>query len=125
MSTDIVVAASAVGSAYCVAADPYASGGLHATEGSSTPDVPPAPDPKAVTATVVTTGPDPNGDPRGIVIGRAGEAVGRVRIVLADGREVTATLSRGWFAAWWPGETQAASLIAEDLLGLPLGPFLP
>ena len=124
MSTDIIVSASAVGSGYCIA-DPSSGGGLKATEDSTTDKIAPPLDPRIVAASIVTAGPDANGDPRGILIGRAGDAVGRVRIVLADGREVTATLARGWFAAWWPGDVGAVSLVADDLVGLPLGSSRP
>lgn len=51
------------------------------------------------------------------IIGRTGAGVVKVRILLSDGSEVTATSSNGWFYAWWPGEATAASLAGDDVTG--------
>ncbi len=49
--------------------------------------------------------------------GRTGAGIVRVRILLSDGSEVTATTSNGSFYAWWPGEALAASLFGDDASG--------
>jgi hypothetical protein len=36
--------------------------------------------------------------------GRTGTDVSAVALVLADGRRVSATVTAGWFLAWWPGK---------------------
>ena len=41
------------------------------------------------------------------IAGRAGMDVSGVTIVMADGMDVQATVSNGWFAAWWPGAQSA------------------
>ena len=41
------------------------------------------------------------------VEGRTGSDVTGTTLVLADGTQVTASVSNGWFAAWWPGTQQA------------------
>jgi len=41
------------------------------------------------------------------IAGRAGTDVSAVTIALADGTDVQATVSNGWFAAWWPGAQSA------------------
>jgi hypothetical protein len=38
------------------------------------------------------------------VVGVAGPAVATVEVVIPGGRRVQASLSHGWFAAWWPGD---------------------
>ena len=51
------------------------------------------------------------------ISGRAGPSIASLRIVLADGREIVATTSNGWFYAWWPGEAVAISLFGDDAAG--------
>ena len=51
------------------------------------------------------------------ISGRAGAAVASVRIRLADGRQILATTSNGWFYAWWPGEAVAVLLVGDDATG--------
>jgi hypothetical protein len=51
------------------------------------------------------------------ITGRTGAGIVKVRILLTDGSEVTATTSNGWFYAWWPGEALAASLFGDDATG--------
>jgi hypothetical protein len=41
------------------------------------------------------------------VEGRTGSDVTGTTLVLADGTQVTASVSNGWFAAWWPGTQHA------------------
>jgi hypothetical protein len=43
-----------------------------------------------------------------VVEGRAGTDVTGATLVLADGRQVTASTAKGWFAAWWPGAQRAS-----------------
>jgi hypothetical protein len=42
-------------------------------------------------------------------IGQAGTDVTAVTLVLDEGTRVAATVSHGWFAAWWPGSSSARS----------------
>ncbi len=51
------------------------------------------------------------------ISGRAGSAIASVRILLDDGREITASTSNGWFYAWWQGESPAVSLLGDDPTG--------
>jgi hypothetical protein len=51
------------------------------------------------------------------ISGRVGAAIATVRILLDDGRQITATTEDGWFYAWWPGESVAISLIGDDPAG--------
>jgi hypothetical protein len=37
------------------------------------------------------------------LVGRAGPEIAVVEIAVPSGQRVRASLSRGWFAAWWPG----------------------
>jgi hypothetical protein len=62
-------------------------------------------------------------DPYTVIYGRVGAGVSAVQFPLADGTTVQATVSDGWFAAWWPGseKVDTASLataqgtVAQDL----------
>lgn len=40
-------------------------------------------------------------------VGQSGSDVSAVTLVLEDGTRVSATISQGWFAAWWPGSSTA------------------
>ncbi|HEV3322750.1 MAG TPA: hypothetical protein VG147_11265 [Solirubrobacteraceae bacterium] len=51
-----------------------------------------------------------NGKPFGYISGRAGRGVRAVRIILTDGRRISATVAHGWYLGWWPG-TKPASVI--------------
>jgi hypothetical protein len=51
---------------------------------------------------------------RTIAWGRVGPAAARVQIDFADGSAVQAARNEGWWAAWWPGETAAATISALD-----------
>jgi len=44
-----------------------------------------------------------------VAIGQAGSGVTGVTIDLSGGTNVTATVAGGYFAAWWPGDTEATS----------------
>jgi hypothetical protein len=59
------------------------------------------------------------------ITGRTGAGVVRVRILLSDGSEVTASTSNSWFYAWWPGEATAASLAADDATGRMVATITP
>jgi hypothetical protein len=50
-----------------------------------------------------------SGDPYTVVEGHVGAGVTGVVLSLTDGKTVTATLSNGWFTAWWPGSADATS----------------
>lgn len=82
-----------------------------------------APRPGEVTVETQGTRSSLVGEGRSSIFGRTGLGVGRVRIHLEDGREVTATVANGWFAAWWPGEVYAKSISVDDAFGLPFGTF--
>lgn len=45
----------------------------------------------------------------GFAYGRTGTGVSAVTLVLDDGTKVQATVSGGWFIAWWPGSHQLDS----------------
>jgi hypothetical protein len=59
------------------------------------------------------------------ITGRTGAGVVTVRILLTDGKEVTATTSNGWFYGWWPGDATAASLAADDATGRMVATITP
>lgn len=44
-----------------------------------------------------------------LVEGRLRSGVSSVTLVLADGREVTATTGSGWLVAWWPGDVDVTA----------------
>ncbi len=77
------------------------------TGGSSTSDLEslraPA-DQQALVATYFTTWNPDNGHATAIY-GPAGSAVTAVTITRSNGYEIQATVSNGWWAAWWPGDT--------------------
>jgi hypothetical protein len=57
------------------------------------------------------------------VHGQVGADVGVVEIVLPSGQRVQASnWSRGWFAAWWPGEEQAFRWNIYDRNGVLVSP---
>jgi hypothetical protein len=59
---------------------------------------------------VVFPGPrNPLSEQVGIVVGRVGADVRAVEIRPDDGVTVTATVSRGYFVAWWPGTAEDAA----------------
>lgn len=41
--------------------------------------------------------------------GRTGAGVSAVTLLLTDGTKLAATVSNGWYVAWWPGTTEAKS----------------
>jgi hypothetical protein len=49
------------------------------------------------------------GDGYSFAEGRAGANVTGATLLLSDGQSVTATVEGGWFVAWWPGDSAAAS----------------
>ncbi|MFF2620272.1 hypothetical protein [Oerskovia jenensis] len=61
-------------------------------------------DQQALVATYVTTWNPDNGHATAIY-GPAGDAVTAVTITRSNGYEIRATVSNGWWAAWWPGDT--------------------
>ncbi|MEU3650540.1 hypothetical protein AB0E59_44770 [Lentzea sp. NPDC034063] len=52
-----------------------------------------------------------------ILTGHVRPAVRRVVISTEDGRQVIATLTDGWVAAWWPSEADASSVTTYDEAG--------
>lgn len=52
---------------------------------------------------------DSTGDALTLVDGRVGAGVTAVTINRADGSSVQATVAGGWYLAWWPGTTPAAT----------------
>jgi len=50
---------------------------------------------------------DTAGDALTLSVGRVGSAVTGVTIELSDGTSVQATVSNGWYLAWWPGNVSA------------------
>ncbi len=49
--------------------------------------------------------------------GRVGPGVAGARVVLADGRQVVATVANGYWMAWWPTFGPAREVLATDLAG--------
>ena len=50
---------------------------------------------------------DTSGDALTLSDGQVGSAVTAVTIDLSDGTSVQATVSNGWYLAWWPGDVRA------------------
>lgn len=59
------------------------------------------------------------------ISGRVGAAIASLRILLDDGRQITATTEHGWFYAWWPGESAAISVVGDDLAGRRIASAIP
>lgn len=55
------------------------------------------------------------------VFGRAGTGVDDVEVHLQGRPPVSAVTANGWFAAWWPGDSQDAAARALDANGRPIG----
>jgi hypothetical protein len=53
-----------------------------------------------------------------VVEGRTGSEVTGTTLVLADGRQVTASIGNGWFAAWWPGSQSATEADVTTTTGV-------
>jgi hypothetical protein len=72
--------------------------------------------PKAIQRTLTGGLTAKSGDEFTFNVGRVGEGVTAVTIILQDGSRVAATTSNGWFAAWWPGgqAAQAADLTTTE-----------
>jgi hypothetical protein len=67
----------------------------------------------------------PDGEPARILTGHVRPEVGRVVVGTADGRQVTATVDKGWVAAWWPSDADASSVTLYDEAGHVLGTQVP
>lgn len=50
---------------------------------------------------------DTSGDALTLSVGRVGSGVTAVSLALSDGSSVQATVSDGWYLAWWPGNVTA------------------
>jgi hypothetical protein len=53
-----------------------------------------------------------------LIDGRTGAGVSGVTLVLADGTKVQATVSNGWYLAWWPGALQVTSALLNTSAGV-------
>ncbi len=65
------------------------------------------------------------GPRRAFTSGWVGAGIPRVRINLADGSSLYATVGGGAFYAWWPGESEPMTFVAEDATGATIGTFTP
>jgi hypothetical protein len=76
---------------------------------------------------VVYPGPgNPLAERVGILVGRVGPHVGAVEITPDHGVAATATISRGYFVAWWPGTAEDAAhamIRARSDVGNPVAAF--
>jgi hypothetical protein len=59
--------------------------------------------------TFVSSSNDSSGHSLTVLDGRVGAGVTAVRIERSNGTAVTATLSAGWYLAWWPGSSHATT----------------
>lgn len=50
------------------------------------------------------------------IVGRLGEDVTGVDIVAKDGTVITASISDGWFAAWWPGVDSPYAMLESQVI---------
>ena len=54
-------------------------------------------------------------------MGRAGDGIAKVVIVMPGQPQVTASLANGWYLAWWPGAwPPGTKVVALDSLGQPV-----
>lgn len=58
-----------------------------------------------------------NGEQFKYLSGRAGRGVKAVRIDLADGKRISATIEHGWYLAWWPGSDPMMAIQAVSTHG--------
>jgi hypothetical protein len=56
-----------------------------------------------------------------LLVGVAQPGVEEVRVRTSDGQQITASLSAGWFVAWWPADIRADSVRALDAGGQTVG----
>jgi hypothetical protein len=52
-----------------------------------------------------------------LLVGLAQPGVEEVRVRMSDGQQITASISAGWFVAWWPADLRADSVRALDAGG--------
>lgn len=62
---------------------------------------------------------------RTVAGGQVGPGVAGVVIVLSDGSAVTASVANGLYSAWWPGKTEAVSVVVLGPDGSPLATLQP
>jgi hypothetical protein len=55
-----------------------------------------------------------------MVLGRAPAEATAVKVALANGVTVTASLGGGYYLAWWPNSTQILSIVADGANGQPI-----
>lgn len=60
-----------------------------------------------------------SGDGYTFIEGQAGSDVSGVTLEFPGGSSVQATVQNGWFAAWWPGTTDATSAVLTTPAGTP------
>jgi hypothetical protein len=68
---------------------------------------------------LVTSG----GQPYSAADGRIGADVSAVTLVLADGSQVQATVTNGWFAGWWPSTLDATAIQLTTAAGVTTQPL--
>lgn len=73
---------------------------------------------------------DSAGDQLTLADGRTGSGVTAVSFDLSDGTKVQATVSAGWYMAWWPGTASATNAEVTTASGtasvaVPAGPQMP
>jgi hypothetical protein len=106
--------------------DRDAAGRLRSNGGGSS-NGPAQPGPGAGEVIVTTSGSQSSMGVQGapdtinFVVGRAGANVAAVEVGLSTGESLQASLGRGWFAAWWPGEVGHGAVRGYDAGGRPLG----
>ncbi|MFI6097674.1 hypothetical protein ACIA8G_19095 [Lentzea sp. NPDC051213] len=64
-------------------------------------------------------------DPARVLLGHVDPEVRGVRVDTADGKQVTATIDRGWVAAWWPSYAEATQVTLYDVNGNTLRTVAP
>jgi hypothetical protein len=66
--------------------------------------------------------PDPGqGEPRRTLIAEIGPDVAKARVNTEDGKQVAATLGKGWMVAWWPTRAKAVTVTLYGRGGEVLG----
>jgi hypothetical protein len=83
------------------------SDSFDATNGGATP---PLAIPRNEIQTIILTAADSAGHVLTLLDGRTGTDVARVRVDRSVGGPVTATVSHGWYLAWWPGRAHPTNV---------------
>ena len=64
-------------------------------------------------------------EPARVLLGHVGPEVRGARVDTTDGRQVTATIDKGWVAAWWPSHAEATQVTLYDVNGNTLRTAVP